>query len=79
MTNLVARTVGFLTEIQTGGFSNTSSKRYALETVCHQRDETIFYCNIFDTPQRNLAIVFFCRILLDALKASVVNNNCFEE
>jgi hypothetical protein len=39
-TNLVPRTVGFLTEIQTGGFPNTSSKRYVLETIFRQRDAT---------------------------------------
>ena len=50
-----------------------------LETICRQRDETIFfYFNVF-TPHSGSWLLFLCRMLLAALKTSVVNNNCFEE
>jgi len=79
MTNLVPRTVGFLTEIQTWGFSKTSSKPYVLEKIRRQRDEIFFYYNIFTPHSGSWLLFFFCRILLAALKASVENSVCFEE
>ena len=37
-----------------------------------------FYFNVF-TPHSGSWLLFLCRMLLAALKTSVVNNNCFEE
>lgn len=75
-TNLVPRAVGVVTEIQTGGFSDTISKCRVLETICRQRDETISYCGMF-TPHLGSWLLFLYRILRAALKASVANKNCF--